>query len=178
MKFEICGPFEIKKSNHRVDKSHLPDFWKSVNESHPSFSDPQLSDACGCYLFALRAGGGYMPWYVGQVGKRSFVQECFDYHKRDIYDDVISSKKGTPVLFLIAKLTNSNKKFVKPGKSSHRDIEYLETLLIGSALKKNSELMNIKKTDCAKNMIVPGVVNTPRGAGRKKAVRELRKTLG
>ena len=79
MNFDVFGPFSIDRKKKRVDKNSLPEFWQKVNERMPG-----LSKACGCYLFATRASGGFTPWYIGKADKRSFEEECFDYHKRDM----------------------------------------------------------------------------------------------
>lgn len=173
MNFEIFGPFKIERKSKRVDKAALPAFWEKVDEQMPG-----LSAACGCYMFATSAGGGFTPWYIGKAEKRSFADECFDYHKRDIYDDVLAERKGTPVLFLVAKMTGTKNRCAQPGKNGYREVEYVESLLIGTALKKNAGLMNIKKTGFAKNLIVPGLMNTPRGEGRKPSVRDFCRAIG
>ncbi|HXX56401.1 MAG TPA: hypothetical protein VEI96_00205 [Thermodesulfovibrionales bacterium] len=173
MKYTMHGPFEFRKSkNGLVDRSKgaRQYFWDKVKNS-----DELLSSACGCYLFAVHAAKGIKPWYVGLAAKQSFQNECFATHKITIYNEALASKKGTPLLFLITKRTK-NGKFAKPGKNGHRSSEYLETILIGTALEKNSELMNIKKTAFLRRLSVPCVINTP---SRKpsKCELEFKKTI-
>lgn len=124
MKFKIFGPYLVERRKNRIDKSSLPKFWEMVGEDMPN-----LPKACGCYLFATRAAGGFTPWYVGKADKRSFEDECFDYHKRDIYDEVIADRNGIPVLFLIVRLTGSKKKCSLPGKNGHREVDYVKVCL-------------------------------------------------
>ena len=71
----------------------------------------------------------------------------------------------------------SGAKFSKPAKSGYRDIDYLETLLIGMALDQNYDLMNVKKTKFMKEMVVPGVINSPQSRPTTP-VTELRNALG
>lgn len=161
MKYSVHGPFELGKQKEnglvKCSKDEKADFWSSVEKDCSS-----LPSACGCYLFAIRAGKGIKPWYVGRSTSQTFEKECFAPHKIKIYHEALASKKGTPVLFLVAKRTNGGK-FVKPGKNSHEATEYLETLMIGAALEKNPKLMNIKKTKYLKEMCVPCLINTPQG---------------
>lgn len=161
MKYTIHGPFEIRKqTNGLVDlsASSKKDFWATVHEE-----EAFLPSACGCYLFAVRAAKGIKPWYVGLAAKQSFESECFASHKINIYNEALASKKGTPLLFLIAKRTKKDK-FVKPGKNGHSDSACLETIVIGAALEKNPALMNIRNTKFLREMCVPCVINTPQRA--------------
>jgi hypothetical protein len=43
----------------------------------------------------------------------------FAPHKITIYNEALASKKGTPLLFLVAKRTKQDK-FVKPSKNRHQ----------------------------------------------------------
>jgi hypothetical protein len=159
MRYSIHGPFELRTKNGLVDrnKEAKNNFWGAIEKT-----DSILPFACGCYLFAIRAAKGIKPWYVGLAAKQSFQGECFSPQKTNIYNDVLAGRKrGKPFLFLIAKKTKQDK-FVKPSKKGHRDSIYLETLMIGVALEKNPELMNIKKTKFLRGMLVPCLINTPK----------------
>ena len=50
---------------------------------------------------------------------------------------------------------------VKP-KNFNTQISFLETLLIGASIDKNSKLLNIQKTKFLKEMVVPGFFNSPK----------------
>ncbi|MBI5695006.1 MAG: hypothetical protein HZC51_04570 [Nitrospirae bacterium] len=159
MKYTIHGPFEVRRQKTGLvdhGKEAKAVFWSEVKKI-----DEALPDACGCYLFAIRAGGGIKPWYVGLAAKQAFEKECFAPQKINIYNDVIAKGKGTPLLFLIAKRTPSDK-FARPGKNGYKDIEYLETFMIGAVLEKNTDLMNIKKTNYLRKMCVPCLINSPK----------------
>ncbi len=158
MKYTVHGPFEIhKQKNGLVDRSSQAknEFWDRAREE-----DGSLPSACGCYLFAVRAAKGIRPWYVGLAERQSFEGECFSSHKLTIYNDVLADRKGTPLLFLVAKRTTGNK-FSRPSKKRHRSSRFLESMLIGIVLDKNSRLMNIQKTKFLKEMSVPQVINSP-----------------
>lgn len=171
MKFAVYGGFEISRKDNRhgmFDK----DFWKSVSEEEEG-----LPEACGCYLFALRNGHNFMTWYVGKTERRTFESECFQATKINYYNDVLVDHNGKPALFLLPRLTPSGRKFSKPTTTGYRDIDFLETLLIGMALKRNSNLMNIQKTKLLREMRVPGVINSPQ-ARPTRPVSNLRNALG
>ena len=160
MRYEVYGPFEIdRKPTKQVDKKKLPEFWDSVEDERRN-----LSGAIGCYVFAVGAGPGMKPWYVGQT-KRSFKLECFEASKQLTYNDVLLERaRSKPNLFLIAKLTEAGR-FTKPPKnlkgSNLKDIDVLEDILIAAAFRRNPEIKNIKGIKLVSEMVVPGIINNP-----------------
>jgi hypothetical protein len=68
-------------------------------------------------------------------------------------------------------------RFSKPTKSGYRDIDFLETMLIGMALERNRELMNVKKTKLLRELIVPGIINNPPQRPSRPAL-DLQRALG
>ena len=66
MDFEIAGPFDISRHGNKqmITKLSLKDLKYDLEDW-----DVGLSAACGCYVFAIRAGRGYTPYYVGQASK-------------------------------------------------------------------------------------------------------------
>ena len=141
-----------------ADKASLAGFWANIDEEIAE----GLSGAIGCYIFSIRAGKGSRPWYVGMAEKQSFKKECFTPHKINHYNNAIANRKGTPMLTLIAKYTK-NDKLVSPTGSLHRDIQHVETMLIGSCLRKNPDLQNKRDTKLFRDMIVRGVLNDVKG---------------
>ena len=148
------------------------EFWSKV-----AAEDEDLPGACGCYLFALQNGNNIVPWYVGKTEKRTFEKECCGATQINYYNEILVDHNGTPGLFLLPRLTGSGEKFAKPSKNGHRDIDFLETMLIGMALEKNPELLNVKKTALLREMKVPGVINSPQ-ARPTFEVQSLRNALG
>ena len=68
-KYSVHGPFRIaKQKNGHVNKGRdsMHTFWAKVQEE-----DESLPSACGCYIFAIKAGKGIRPWYVGIAEKQS-----------------------------------------------------------------------------------------------------------
>ena len=176
MRYEVFGPFTIpRKPNGLVDRRAAAqrDFWDNVVAS----ADGGLPEACGCYVFAVRAAKGIVPWYIGLTEKRTFRKECLGAHQAGIYNDVLAAKeKGRPLLYLLAKRTPTGR-LVKPSKNKQADIQFLETYLIGHGLNKNSKLLNQKKTKFLKSMQVPGVLNSNKGRPGKPA-KSLQVALG
>jgi hypothetical protein len=88
---------------------------------------------------------------------------------------VLNKVAGSPILFLIAKLTKGKGDFAKPSKNGRKDIQFLEDLLIYHAIIRNSELMNKMKTKYSRNMCVPGFLNTPKN--QSKSARKFKKAI-
>lgn len=172
MKFEPHGPFKLPRSDGEIDVTRKKEFWANVEEDTPS-----LPEAVGCYIFALKAAKGYTPWYVGMTRKRSFKGETWQPHKLLGYGKVIRAHKGTPMLFLISKLTPKDK-FVRPSKrrGSGGSISALEEMLIGVCLQRNKELLNKKTTKFINELRVPGFVNESPGK-RSRTAKELARLL-
>lgn len=78
------------------------------------------------------------------------------------YNNAIANRKGTPLLTLIAKYT-PNGKIINPTGNEHRDVQFLEMMLISSCLGRNSDLFNVRDTKLLREMVVPGLLNTPQG---------------
>ena len=168
--FKVFGPYHIRRDGKLISKSreHLRAFWSEIEAEAGG-----LADACGCYVFSIRR----RAWYVGMAEKQSFCQECFALHKLTQYNYSLQRVSGEPQLHLLAKLTPTGK-FASPGANGHRDIQFLETLLIGMALNQNEHLQNVRGTKFLREMRVPGILRTARGEGRLAPVRSLRDALG
>lgn len=161
MNFFPHTPFDIPRSANGLiaaDKRSLTDFWDGVDDKLRD----SVSGGIGCYIFSVRAGKGMLPWYVGLAVKQSFRKECFAAHKLMHYNNVVAGRRGTPVLTLIPKYT-PNGKLVSPTGSKHRDIAFLENLLISNCLTRNRDLCNKKDTKLLREMVVFGLLNTPQG---------------
>ena len=174
MNFYPYGPFKIPKSNKGListDKDEQKSFWESIESNEEG-----LSYGIGCYIFAIKAAKGALPWYVGIAEKTSFTKECFTAHKIVHYNNAIAARKGTPLLILIPKFTNKDR-FSKCSSNGHKDIQFLENILIGIAFRRNPNLMNIKDTKILREMVVPGIINSRKGSPSKERS-ELQRILG
>lgn len=164
--FTVKGPFRIpleRNTNSKWIKAGCPDFW-----CHPQIDD--LKHESGCYVFAMRAGKGFRPIYVGKATK-GFKQECFAAHKIACHYGPALSKagKGTPVLFLV--ILNHHK-----GKVNKKAIAKVEAFLIQNAMKKNPDLSNIKGKK-EEHWIINGVIRSGKGKA-SKAAKAFRSAVG
>jgi len=122
-----------------------------------------ISRAKGCYIFGLcRSGGAPKPWYIGKATK-SFKSEVFTYRNKGIYRDCIDdTKRGVPVLILLTAKTEKGS--IAQGNNALKEtIDWVETHLIQAALKRNSNLKNLQKTNYLKKVVIPGLLNSGRG---------------
>lgn len=124
-------------------------------------SHPSLKAKTGCYIFAMRSGGGIKPGYVGKATK-SFGQECFTPHKLGKCNEILCEyERGSLVIFLFES---------PPGKKAPTyQIDLLENFLIQSALSVNEYLLNIKKTK-QETWSIRGLIRSSRGKPSKSAM--------
>lgn len=170
--YQVFGPFEIRKKGSLVDRRAFAGFWENVEQQREG-----LPSAVGCYIFAISAGHGALPWYVGKTEKHSFKGETWTHHKLNLYNEALNPReRGIAVLYLIAKVTKSGR-FAKPRKAGIGDVRVLENLLIGSCLLRNSKLLNVKQTKHPRGIVVPGYMNEQPGA-RSKPAKSLARLLG
>jgi len=168
MNFKIFGPFtiptrSISNRSRWLEDGNIRHFWDLLQEENMD-----LFKACGCYIFAIKNGKSTKPFYVGKSQKLDFKSEVFTAHKKSIYKEVIPRERGTPVMFFIAR-TTANGKFSKPS-NNHKDIDFLETLLIGDAIRKNSDLCNIKKTKMLVNLKVDSYFNSKKKMNSSESI--------
>lgn len=171
MKFTVHGPFEIPRKGSKkniIDGAALCDFWDEVNEDVED-----LPEAIGCYILSIKASKGLKPWYIGKTNKQNFRKECFTDRNINIFNNTIDETYGTPVLMLISQRTPIGS-FKKPSANEIKEITELEKMLISFGLHKNSEIKNYQNTKLFKELVVPGIINTPQG-GQSKSVSILKK---
>lgn len=167
--YGVFGPLTIPRTRRGgIDDDKLRDFWQQVEEKFA----PGLKKASGCYIFGTRAGKGATPWYVGKATK-SFEKECFTDRNLRNYDKVLDERKGTPILYLLARRT--------PGGKFQRELRdqearKLENFLIDHCLSANGKLLNKQGTDFVRNTQIPGLLNSPPGPHSKEA-KSLRRLL-
>ncbi len=165
MEFLVRGPFAIGKEKLSSGKFRLDfnDFWTS---------DTKLKDICderGVYVFAAKTGRGYTPLYVGKA-TRIFFKEVFNATNKHKYSDaMLDYKRCKPVMFFVVPPK-------KRGPVNGKIIDQVETFLIQSAYKKNSDIQNIKKTRMPVWSIRGAVRNAKRGAPKDSI--EFRKAIG
>jgi hypothetical protein len=172
--FQIAGPFELTRHG---SKKIITD--GTLKDIKPQLEDWKegLSEACGCYVFAVRAGKGYTPYYVGQACKRSIMIEALNPSNREKYNKALSESNGTPVLFLIPLQTPTGK-FRKKSQVSGglAALDFLENWLIANAIEKNPALINNKQTRFLRQIHVAGFYNAKKGESTY-ASQQLSKTI-
>lgn len=169
MNYKIFGPIAI-------ERDAMGRILSAARVSFRSDADGMcegLADACGCYVFGIKTSGskGPRPWYVGKAEKQTFTQECFTDHKLDVYNSALADyARCIPVIFLYARVVKSGR-FSNPTTNKHKDVGFLENMLIGYAIDRNQNLSDIKQTALLRNLRVPGLLNTGQGAVSKAAQR-------
>jgi hypothetical protein len=150
----VLGPYSIpytrqdKGTAKHITNDNAKSFWEQEKVK-------QVAMKQGCYIFALKAGKGFTPWYVGKATK-NFKQEALHPTKRSHYNEVIfRGKKGKPVFFLVAKPGNLK-------TIPNKQIDDLEIFLIQIAYYKNSELKN-KQNANEPGWSIAGVVRGGKG---------------
>lgn len=171
MFFDPTSEFEIIKVKKKVSKKFLDDFWADVDYYYEG-----VPDAIGVFIFSIRTSRGRMPWYVGKSDKNGFINDCFSKKKLSLYNEALKIQKGTPYITFIPAYTKSGR-FVRARKNPNATVNALQKLIIGAALKKNKELINVKKKGALSNIVLPGYVNTPRGRAKWEVV-DFRKLIG
>jgi hypothetical protein len=146
----------------RVNKGQLAEFWMSAG--HDS------AEAKGCYVFAMRAGKGIRPVYVGRANN-TFRAECFTTDKLlKLTNAMTAYRKGTPVLFLVVHER-------RKGKPNLKAIGAVEEFLVQNALVRNPDnLQNVHFTKKS-NWWIAGVFRSQQGKP-SQAARRFRKALG
>lgn len=173
MRFDVAGPFEISRHGKKrnITKESLSTLQAQLEEWEEG-----LSEACGCYVFAKRAGGGITPWYVGQACKRSMLKEALNPDNITKYNHVLDDDKGTPLLFVIPARTPKGKLRKRPEASGLESITFLERWLIAKAIEKNLDLINSKETKFLRTLHVAGIFNARQGESTA-ASKELSRAL-
>lgn len=168
--YEIYGPFEIPRLHGIVDRKGLKEnFWAHVHSL-----DEKLGTAKGVYVLSLRAGKGIRPWYIGKAcGAKGFEQEIFTDRNQRIYAEILTSKKGTPLIYLIARKTKSG----RFGALDDREAVWVENFIISLAIEANPELANKRGTSFLKECSIPGVLNNSKPGKATGATLDLKRVL-
>lgn len=150
--FVVHGPFEISFEKRKGGRTLVfDDFWGADAEAS------HVATERGCYVFAMRTGGGLQPIYVGKATK-TFKQETFNASNKHKYHNGFSGYAiGTPVMYFV--LHPSQK-----GPTNGKQIGEIEDFLIQAGFVKNPNLQNIKGNQRPK-WSIKGVVRS--GAGKR-----------
>lgn len=179
MKFEVYGPFSLplkERSRRLLEPAKVlrADFVKQANEVKNG--KPKLSEACGCYVFAIRRKGGARPWYVGKTEKMTFGDKCLNTKNINTINSLLDDSHGQPDLYLLPQITRHGK-FRSPTTGKRPAIDFLETMLIGMGIERNPDIANIGKTKMH-GLEVAGFFKSTRPGPRGRAANKLRGVFG
>lgn len=125
----------------------------------------------GVYVFALKAGRGYTPWYVGKTNaQHGMGNECMTDHKVNKYNEAMRLSNGTPVLFFVVP-SGTKRVAAKPV------VKDMERQLIQDALAENPGLLNTQNTGNLPEWSIKGVIRSEIGRPTKLEV-AFRKAMG
>ena len=162
MYYEPYGPFMPRQFLRSDDRYWRDQFWKYVEARRYE----GLAAAIGIYVFSLRFGTNFTPWYVGKTcSDKGFRGEVFQDHKLEHYYAAAGGRRGEPCLHLVARVESNRGNFCKYSDQAWYEIDRLEGLLIGLALSVNPDLRNNKKTKFHRALDIAGVIG-PKYAGR------------
>lgn len=155
---KLIGPIDIDYHDAKAAKCILPE---NKKEFFDRLDKHGLSDKQGCYVFAMRSGKGFTPWYVGKATK-TMSQECMTQDKLEKFSRVFAAgTHGSPVMFFVVPEGTKNKVPMKI-------CDEIETELIQYALNKNPGLLNVQKTSVPE-WTIDGVIR-----GKQKPTNEER----
>ncbi len=164
--YEIVGPLKIPHQKHErgryIEEENLPKFW----DDHQA---KKIKSKRGCYVFAMKARRGIVPWYVGKTTK-SFENECFQSHKLVKYHKAMVKKMGCPVLFFIVYPD-------KQGARNNKQIKEIENFLIQLAATRNEDLLNIQGNSKKEDWSISGATGGGRGQPSSPA-KSFKKMIG
>lgn len=173
--FDVYGSFEISREEGVIYRSQ-PALWADARTY-----DSQLETSIGCYMFCLVNGDSIMPWYVGKTTARGgFRAETFTDHKLEVYNNVLSERRGRPHLFLFPMLTRNGgegSRFSRDRTQGGKVIDWLEKTLMGMLLQRNPNLWNIRDLTLPRSVTVRGIIGESLKGRPHTEVQEARKAI-
>ena len=153
--FVVHGPFEVTYEKRKGGLTLVfDDFWSEEADAN------YLAEQRGCYVFAISAGGGLQPIYVGKATK-TFKQETFNATNRHKYHNGFSDyARGKPLMYIIVHPAQK-------GPTNEKHIVEIENFLIQAGVAKNPDLQNIKGVQ-RPSWTIKGVVRS--GVGKRSEV--------
>jgi hypothetical protein len=170
--FDVVGPFEYNRDPR--DNRWKDEFWEDVEGKWEG-----LSHAFGCYVFSIRFGEKFTPWYVGKtVAEDGYRAEVFQDHKLVHFSDAIEmGGRGSAQITFIPMVTRERWALSYANKSGEGAVEWLERTLIGMCLAKNPKMRNSKDTRFSRDVFLNGILGEPFAGRPTKLVAHARKLL-
>ena len=151
-RYEVFGPFPFSTKGNMRHRKALKQFWTDrLNDGSPE----GLCDALGVYVWTFRQGKRRIPWNVGITSRPGFKgrfalkEASFLRFQRDNPNAEIE-------VYLLARRTRGGE-FSRTNQTKLND--WLESILIGSALSVNPALANSAKTKYLRTAVVDGYLN-------------------
>lgn len=131
----------------------------------------KFTDNFGCYIYAIKAGKGFTPIYIGSATKQSLGKESFDGDKLlKCLQHMASYLKGSlQITFIVPKDKIADDARTRRGRCPAKTIWKLEKVLTAVAYRKNNNLVN-KHNHCLAEFFINGAMNSDAGRPRKDVV--------
>ena len=165
--YTVAGPFDVTVYQAKASRIVRAEEGKAFFSTHGGYAKRR-----GVYIFAVRAGRGATPVYVGKATK-AFAQECFSPHKLGKCNEALADyAKGTLVIYFLCAPE-------AVGRPPQAEIGALEEFFIQHGVEVNPDLLNVRGTKQASWSVV-GVVRARRGKPSQAAasLRKLFKISG
>ena len=161
-RYEVFGPFPFDTTKGVRHRKALRQFWTDRDKDG---SPKGLSDAVGVYVWTFKEDAARIPWNVGITSKQGFKGRF--RQKEAAFLRLLADRPSAKIeVYLLARRTRAGA-FSKTQQEKLND--WLETMLIGSAISVNPELRNSAKSKYLRTTIVDGYLND--GEERSEAAR-------
>jgi hypothetical protein len=151
-RYEVFGPFPFPNDRNLTHRKALRQFW---TERSSDGSPEGLCDAVGVYVWTVWENDRRLPWNVGITSKQGFKGR-FPQKEASFLRLLRDRPKAEIEVYLLARRTKSGE-FSRTNQTRLND--WLETLLIGSALNANPSLRNTAKSKFLRTTVVDGYLN-------------------
>ncbi len=151
-RFEVFGPFSFDTTKGVGHRKALLQFWRDRDADGSPIG---LSEAIGVYVWTFREGATRIPWNVGLTSTQGFKGR-FPQKEASFLKFLNANPDAKIEVYLLARRTKAGA-FSKTRQKKLND--WLETMLIGSAISVNSELRNSAKSKFLRTTIVDGYLN-------------------
>lgn len=160
--FVVKGPYPLQfNEKGMLNKEEIAKFFSGEASG--------FSSKHGVYVFAVKHGQTYLPYYVGKT-KNSFKAEIFNSSNLRKYEFVFRERNGKPVMFLLVPSDEVGLAVNKEKKVSKKRadiIKEIEEFFIQLSACVNPKLLN-KQNAKGPKWSIKGVLNTNQGRPDKE----------
>ena len=151
IRYDVFGPLVFRRDPSLSFKEAISRLFSTAPDG--------LSKAVGAYVWTIEQGGKRVPWNIGLTSKQGF-QKRFEQKAASFVPLLAEREFGIAEVYLVA-LRNKKNGFRKPTKSDQGipANDWLETMLISSAIRVNPKLKNTSKSKYMRNAIIAGYLN-------------------